>query len=80
MKFTIDSVATEQNHLTLVVKCKSERNFGDRDIGEVHVSIKELLDGIGDAKETKHVCYSVRTPSGKVKGMLRDFATARPVL
>jgi len=38
------------------------------------------LDGIGDAKETKHVCYSVRTPSGKVKGMLRDFATARPVL
>ncbi len=72
MKFTVDITAAQQNRLTLVVKLKSERNFGDKDIGEVHVPMKELLDSFGDSKDDKHLSYSVRTPSGKAKGVL-DF-------
>ncbi|KAF5463397.1 hypothetical protein F2P56_019316 [Juglans regia] len=70
VKFTIDDDAANQNRLTLVIKIKSDRTLGDREIGEVHVPIKELLDGFGVAKEAKHATYSVRTPSGKTKGTL----------
>ena len=45
MKFKIDESAALQNRLTLVVKIKTEGMFGDKDLGEVHVPIKELLEG-----------------------------------
>lgn len=70
MKFTIDNAAAQQNRLTLVVKLKSDGSFGDKEIGEVHVPIRELLDGFGDAKGMKNLTYGVRTSSGKAKGML----------
>jgi hypothetical protein len=70
MRFTVNYASAQQNRLTLVVKLKSDRNFGDKDIGEVRVPIKELLDGFGDAKDVKHTSYGVRTPSGKPKGLL----------
>ncbi|XP_076926940.1 protein SRC2 homolog [Bidens hawaiensis] len=39
--------------------------------GEVHVSIKELLEGVKDnGKAVQTVSYQVRRPSGKLKGVL----------
>jgi len=70
MKFTVDAAAAEQNRLTLVFKLRCQRALGDRDIGEVHVPVKELLDGAGDGKHIQFVRYQVRKPSGKPKGEL----------
>ncbi|XP_041020104.1 protein SRC2 homolog [Juglans microcarpa x Juglans regia] len=70
VQFTVDDAAAQQNRLTLVVKIKSDRSLGDKEIGKVNVPIKELLDVFGEAKEAKYVSYSVTTPSGKVKGTL----------
>ncbi|XP_018850061.1 protein SRC2 homolog [Juglans regia] len=70
VQFTVDNAAAQQNRLTLVVKIKSDRSLGDKEIGKVNVPIKELLDVFGEAKEAKNVSYSVTTPSGKVKGTL----------
>ena len=45
MKFTIDVSTAEQNRLTLIMKIKAERKLiGDKEVGEVHVPIKELLE------------------------------------
>ncbi|KAM7488179.1 hypothetical protein LguiB_025663 [Lonicera macranthoides] len=68
MKFTIDAAAAEQNRLTLIFKLRCQRSLGDRDIGEVHVPLKELLSG--DGKSVQFVRYQVRKPSGKAKGEL----------
>ncbi|KAJ7955079.1 Protein SRC2 [Quillaja saponaria] len=71
MKFTIDESLAKQNRLTLVIKLKTERNLGtDKDIGEVNVPVKELLDSIGDGKSLQFVSYQVRKPSGKPQGAL----------
>ncbi|KAJ8772011.1 hypothetical protein K2173_027188 [Erythroxylum novogranatense] len=70
MKFNLDEASLQQNRLTLDIKLKSDRSLGDKDIGEVYVPIKELLDSAGDPKEYKHMSYSVSTPTGKAKGTL----------
>ncbi|KAK6146173.1 hypothetical protein DH2020_020042 [Rehmannia glutinosa] len=72
MKFTVEEVALQQNRLMLEFKLICERAFGDRDIGEVHVPIKELLDSPakGGAGGMKFVSYQVRKPNGKPKGHL----------
>ncbi|XP_021904881.1 protein SRC2-like, partial [Carica papaya] len=73
VKFTIDDSLAQQNRLTLVFEFKNEGTFSDKDIGEVSVPVKELLDSSskGDVGATmKTVTYQVRTPSGKPKGML----------
>ena len=74
MKFTVDVSAAEQNRLALVVKIKAEKKLaGDKEVGEVHVPIKELLESYGEeSKDERRASYSVRTPSGKAKGVL-DF-------
>uniref|UniRef100_A0A5B7A254 Putative cytokinesis protein sepA-like n=1 Tax=Davidia involucrata TaxID=16924 RepID=A0A5B7A254_DAVIN len=69
MKFTVDESAAQQNRLTLMFKLRCERSLGDKDIGEVHVPIKELLDNVGDGK-MQFLSYQVRKPSGKPKGQL----------
>uniref|UniRef100_A0A7N2L456 Uncharacterized protein n=1 Tax=Quercus lobata TaxID=97700 RepID=A0A7N2L456_QUELO len=60
--------------LALVVKIKAEKKLaGDKEVGEVHVPIKELLESYGEeSKDERRASYSVRTPSGKAKGVL-DF-------
>ncbi|KAL5564203.1 hypothetical protein UlMin_027367 [Ulmus minor] len=68
MKFTIVESAVQQNQLTLKIKLMSDRSLGDREIGEVHVPIKELLDNLGGEKSEKRASYSVRLPNGKAKG------------
>ncbi|KAI3756117.1 hypothetical protein L1987_55931 [Smallanthus sonchifolius] len=71
MKFTIDESVALQNRLTLVVKIKTEGMFGDKDLGEVHVPVKELLEGVSiGGKPLQFVTYQVRKPSGKPKGEL----------
>ncbi|KAG9132794.1 hypothetical protein Leryth_014064 [Lithospermum erythrorhizon] len=42
-EFVIDESAAQQSHHSIVFKVKCERALGDKDIGEVHVPIRELL-------------------------------------
>lgn len=71
MKFTVDEAAARQNRLSLVFTLRCERALGDKDVGEVYVPMKELLDSPagGDGKQL-FVSYQVRKPSGKPKGQL----------
>jgi hypothetical protein len=69
MNFKIDESSALQNRLTLVFKLRCERALGDKDIGEVHVPIKELLDSSAGGSGThQFVSYQVRKPNGKPKG------------
>ncbi|KAI3821958.1 hypothetical protein L1987_09536 [Smallanthus sonchifolius] len=71
MKFVIDEAAGLQNRLTLVVKIKAACMFGGWNLGEVHVPVKELLEGVKDeGKAMQSVSYQVRRPSRKPKGVL----------
>ncbi|CAN0855802.1 Protein SRC2 [Linum grandiflorum] len=68
VKFTVDAAAAEQNRLSLVVKLRCERGLlGDKDVGEVVVPIKELLNG---GRGLQFVSYQIRRPSGKSGGEL----------
>ncbi|KAM7279201.1 hypothetical protein ACFE04_006335 [Oxalis oulophora] len=72
MKFTIDESAAQLNALTIVVKLISDRTMGDKEIGEVHLPVKELLDqsSKADGKDPHNVTYEVRLRNGKAKGSL----------
>ncbi|XP_057772264.1 protein SRC2-like [Salvia miltiorrhiza] len=72
MKFTVEEAALQMNRLTLDFKLVCERALGDKDVGEVNVPIKELLDSPATAAADgkKFVSYQVRKPSGKPKGQL----------
>ncbi|KAG6472231.1 protein SRC2-like [Zingiber officinale] len=57
--------------LLVHVVLRSERALGDRDIGEVHIPMKELL-GEGNTALPHYVSYQVRkSDSGKPKGILK---------
>ena len=62
MKFTVDVSAAEQNRLVLVMKIKAEKKLpGDKDVGEGHMPIKELLESYGEeSKDKRCASYSVR--------------------
>ncbi|RWR95306.1 C2 calcium-dependent membrane targeting [Cinnamomum micranthum f. kanehirae] len=70
MKFFIPTA--NPDGLVLHIQLKSERTLGDRDVGEVHIPIKELLEVSPSDPSTaaKFVSYQVRKPSGKPKGIL----------
>ncbi|XP_051127861.1 protein SRC2-like [Andrographis paniculata] len=73
MKFTIDEALLQMNRLALNFKLICQRALGDKDVGDVTIPIKELLDsqskgGAADGKKT--ASYQVRKPSGKPKGQL----------
>ncbi|PHT95144.1 hypothetical protein T459_03026 [Capsicum annuum] len=71
IKFTIDENAAVQNRLHLVFKLRCQRALGDKDIGEVDVPIKELLESPNSSTGSKQfVSYQIRKPSGKPKGQL----------
>ncbi|GMI79331.1 hypothetical protein HRI_001602400 [Hibiscus trionum] len=72
MKMTIDEAVARRNHHNLVIRLKSGRIIGDKEIGTVQVPIKELLDhNDGNGKvEFQNVSYSVRMPNGKMRGVL----------
>ncbi|XP_061349178.1 protein SRC2-like [Gastrolobium bilobum] len=71
IKFTVNESLARQNRLTLEINLRCQRTLGaDKDIGQVHIPVKELLDQTGDGKSFQHVSYQVRRPSGKPKGAL----------
>ncbi|CAI9762622.1 unnamed protein product [Fraxinus pennsylvanica] len=76
MKFKLDEAALRQNLLTLDFKLVCERALGNKDIGEVHVPIKQLLDSpttgaVGNyGTQQRLVSYQVRKPSGQPKGQI----------
>ncbi|XP_043708417.1 protein SRC2-like [Telopea speciosissima] len=73
MKFNIDEDAALKGGLVLIFQLRCDRSIGsDKDIGVVHVPVKELLDNAnaGDEKSAQFVSYQVRTSSGKPKGQL----------
>ncbi|WVZ67533.1 hypothetical protein U9M48_016595 [Paspalum notatum var. saurae] len=57
---------------SLHVLLRAERALGDRDVGEVHIPLSELLSGAPDAAvPAKFVAYQVRKiSSGKAQGVL----------
>ena len=70
MKFYVNTFASQQNRLDLVVELKADKKLGNKDIGEVRVPMKELLESFGESNNEKSVSYSVITPSGDAKGLL----------
>lgn len=69
MKFALDDAAAQQNRLTLVIRLRSQRDLGDRDIGDVRVPIKEIIgQNVGDNKTEQVVKYQVKRPDGRRKG------------
>ncbi|KAM7469666.1 hypothetical protein LguiA_007849 [Lonicera macranthoides] len=73
LKFTLpESIVA---HQSLLFQIKSDRAFGDKDIGLVSVPIRELLESSttvnSDSGVEQIVDYQVRTMSGKSKGALR---------
>lgn len=84
LRFAVPAV---NDGLVLHVLLRSERALGDRDVGEVHIPLKELLDATaagGGDKSGHLVSYQVRQPSsGNPKGVLNlsykfDDAPAAP--
>ncbi|XP_056687318.1 protein SRC2 homolog isoform X2 [Spinacia oleracea] len=73
MRFTIDDAAAAKPGKYVVFTLKHEHTFGaDKDLGEVLVPIKELLDGVKDPSGSKLVTYQVkRVSSGKAQGELK---------
>uniref|UniRef100_A0A7N1A044 C2 domain-containing protein n=1 Tax=Kalanchoe fedtschenkoi TaxID=63787 RepID=A0A7N1A044_KALFE len=70
MKFVINEDLAKSSDVTLVFKIMAEKPFGDKEIGEVYVPVKDLLEDGSAEKAEKSLSYSVKTPSGKTKGTL----------
>ena len=70
--FSIDVAAAQKNNLTLMVKLKEKWIFGeDKDIGEILVPVKNLLDSYGESNDLKLVTYELEmNRDGKSKGQL----------
>ncbi|GMY22027.1 protein SRC2 homolog [Fagus crenata] len=70
--FSIDVAAAQNNNLTLLVKLKEKQIFReDKDIGEILVPIKNLLDSYGESNDLKLVSYELgMNRDGKSKGQL----------
>ncbi|KAK1318021.1 hypothetical protein QJS10_CPB04g00798 [Acorus calamus] len=64
LRLTVDESAVLRFLLRTV------RAFGDRDVGEVHVPLKELLSDSASVGSAKLASYQVRRPKGKPKGVL----------
>ncbi|MFS7959440.1 putative C2 domain-containing protein [Helianthus anomalus] len=68
MKFTLNKAAS---HMTLVVKIKGARMLVDKNLGEVRVPIKELLEGVDpEGKTRQNVSYHMIGRGGEVKGVV----------
>ncbi|KAJ6794107.1 Uncharacterized protein M6B38_233480 [Iris pallida] len=71
VEFTVPAVSNPDPFLALHVLLRTERALGDRDVGEVTVPLKELLEGGRTDGGVRFVSYPVRMPhSKKTKGVL----------
>lgn len=68
LRFTVPASAAGSLHVLL----RAERALGDRDVGEVHIPLSELLSGAPDGPvPIKFVAYQVRKiGTGKAQGVL----------
>jgi len=71
-RFTVPADVHAAGKLALHVLLRGDRALGDRDVGQVHVPLSELLGGAGEgAQPVQFVSYQVRkVSSGKAKGVL----------
>jgi hypothetical protein len=70
LRFTIPPAA-DPTGLALHVLLRAERAFGDRDVGEVFVPVRDLATAAPDGGEQRHLSYQVRRPvSGHKRGVL----------
>nr|CAB3460216.1 unnamed protein product [Digitaria exilis]CAB3502468.1 unnamed protein product [Digitaria exilis] len=74
LRFTIPPAA-DPRALSLHVLLRAERAFGDRDVGEVFVPIRDLAsaapEGGSAGGDQRHLSYQVRRPvSGRKRGVL----------
>ncbi|XP_062108620.1 protein SRC2-like [Humulus lupulus] len=79
VKFTINDSEAQ----TLVFTLFCDRALGDKQIGQVNVSVKELLDftsSSSSSSSTQFVSYQVRKPSRKPKGELHFSYKLSPQL
>ncbi|KAJ8529518.1 hypothetical protein K7X08_036353 [Anisodus acutangulus] len=71
MKFTLDESSLTKPGLYLIIRLKSERTLGDKDIGEVSVPINDMFSqSTSNGTAERFVEYPVITESGKPKGTL----------
>lgn len=70
VKFAVDEADARQGRLSLVFKLRCERALGDKDVGEVIIPVKELLDSPAGEGTNQFVSYQVKKSSGKPKGQL----------
>ncbi|ESQ43795.1 hypothetical protein EUTSA_v10006364mg [Eutrema salsugineum] len=83
VKFTIDQTLAQANRLVLTFKIKCEqRGGGDKDIGEVHIPVKELLDHLGNDKAgQRYLTYKIKKANGKPRGDISfTYSFASPVV
>ncbi|PUZ64042.1 hypothetical protein GQ55_3G112500 [Panicum hallii var. hallii] len=70
LRFTIPPAADPRG-LALHVLLRAERSFGDRDVGEVFVPVRDLAAAAPEGGEQRHLSYQVRRPdSGRKRGVL----------
>lgn len=82
MNFNIDEEEAQKGRLGLNFKVICHRRLhSDKEIGQVNVPVKELLDNGGDGKFLKYVTFQVRKPNGKHRGELNlSYKFAHQVL
>lgn len=73
MRFNIDDANASRSEKYIVFILKHEHTFGaDKELGEVIVPLKELLNGVKDLNSPHFVTYQVRrVSSGKPQGELK---------
>lgn len=70
MKYAIGGSSVEHHGTMLVIKLYCKRKLGDRYIGEVHQSLKDLYDYAYPRGGSAVVCYPVQKGSIESQGKL----------
>ncbi|XP_059630318.1 protein SRC2-like [Cornus florida] len=71
VRYTIDESAVEHYGVILVIKLYCKRKLGDRYIGEVHTSLKELFDYASMNGGSAVVSHPVQKGSADSQGVLK---------
>uniref|UniRef100_A0A0D3G391 C2 domain-containing protein n=1 Tax=Oryza barthii TaxID=65489 RepID=A0A0D3G391_9ORYZ len=71
LRFPIPDAGADMRAIALHVLLRAERVFGDSDVGEVFVPVKDLVAAAPEGGEHRHLSYHVRRPvSGRKCGVL----------
>uniref|UniRef100_A0A5B7BJR8 C2 domain-containing protein n=1 Tax=Davidia involucrata TaxID=16924 RepID=A0A5B7BJR8_DAVIN len=71
MRYTVGETALQHHGVRLVIKLYCKRKLGDRYIGEVHTSIKDLFDHAYPYGGSALVNYPVQKGSSNSQGVLK---------